>query len=228
MDQFTSFICLTMLSFTNFKLFINNYHIIFMIVDMPILQPAISPIASSLKKMKAPPPSIVMALPPPPPNKGTKYLLFDLYFLIKRRKQRLNLISFADCTSVACSEPLTYTPPGSPCGCVWPIQVKLQLGVSIYTFFPLVSELAQEIAASIRLNHSQVRIMGANAASQELEKSTVLINLVPWEVKFGHTTALIIYNKFWNRQVFIKASLFGPYEVGYVRYPGNISVSPFF
>ncbi|KHG10359.1 Receptor-like serine/threonine-protein kinase ALE2 [Gossypium arboreum] len=166
----------------------NHFH------NMPILQPAISPIASSLKKMKAPPPSIVMALPPPPPNK--------------------------DCTSVACSEPLTYTPPGSPCGCVWPIQVKLQLGVSIYTFFPLVSELAQEIAASIRLNHSQVRIMGANAASQELEKSTVLINLVPWEVKFGHTTALVIYNKFWNRQVFIKASLFGPYEVGYVRYPG--------
>ncbi|PPR87499.1 hypothetical protein GOBAR_AA33194 [Gossypium barbadense] len=166
----------------------NHFH------NMPILQPAISPIASSLKKMKAPPPSIVMALPPPPPNK--------------------------DCTSVACSEPLTYTPPGSPCGCVWPIQVKLQLGVSIYTFFPLVSELAQEIAASIRLNHSQVRIMGANAASQELEKSTVLINLVPWEVKFDYTTALLIYNKFWSRQVFIKASLFGPYEVGYVRYPG--------
>ncbi|XWS18864.1 hypothetical protein CRYUN_Cryun32bG0081600 [Craigia yunnanensis] len=161
---------------------------------VPILQPAISPIASSLKKMKAPPPSVVMALPPPPPNK--------------------------DCTSVTCTEPLTYTPPGSPCGCVWPIQVKLQLGVAIYTFFPLVSELAQEIAASVRLNHSQVRIMGANEASQELEKSTVLINLVPWEVKFDYTTTLLIYKKFWNRQVFIKASLFGPYEVVYVRYPG--------
>ncbi|KAE8700699.1 Receptor-like serine/threonine-protein kinase ALE2 [Hibiscus syriacus] len=138
---------------------------------VPILQPAISPMASSVKKMKAPPPSIVMALPPPPPNK--------------------------DCTSVACSEPLTYTPPGSPCGCVWPIQIKLRLGVSIYTFFPLVSKLAQEIADSVRLNHSQVRIMGANAASQELEKSTVLINLI-----------------------FIKASLFGSYEVAYVHYPG--------
>ncbi|KAK8988731.1 hypothetical protein V6N11_030109 [Hibiscus sabdariffa] len=166
----------------------NHFH------KVPILQPAISPVASSMKKMKAPPPSIVMALPPPPPNK--------------------------DCISVACSEPLTYTPPGSPCGCVWPIQVKLRLGVSIYTFFPLVSELAQEIAASVRLNHSQVRIMGANEASQEQEKSTVLINLVPWEVKFDYTTALLIYKKFWNRQVFIKASLFGPYEVTYVRYPG--------
>ncbi|KAK8581149.1 hypothetical protein V6N12_071389 [Hibiscus sabdariffa] len=166
----------------------NHFH------KVPILQPAISPVASSIKKMKAPPPSIVMALPPPPPNK--------------------------DCISVACSEPLTYTPPGSPCGCVWPIQVKLRLGVSIYTFFPLVSELAQEIAASVRLNHSQVRIMGANEASQEQDKSTVLINLVPWEVKFDYTTALLIYKKFWNRQVFIKASLFGPYEVTYVRYPG--------
>ncbi|GMI91764.1 hypothetical protein like AT5G56890 [Hibiscus trionum] len=161
---------------------------------VPILQPAITPIASSMKKKKARPPPIVMALPPPPPNK--------------------------DCTSVACSDPLTYTPPGSPCGCVWPIQVKLQLGVSIYTFFPLVLELAQEIAASVSLNHSQVRIMGANAGSQELEKSTVLINLVPWEVKFDYTTALLIYKKFWNRQVFIKSSLFGPYKVTYVCYPG--------
>ncbi|KAE8699430.1 Kinase superfamily protein isoform 3 [Hibiscus syriacus] len=62
--------------------------------------------------------------------------------------------------------------------------------------------------------------MGANAASQELEKSTVLINLVPWEVKFDYSTALFIYKKFWNQQVFIKVSLFGPYEVAYVRYPG--------
>ncbi|XVF26974.1 hypothetical protein REPUB_Repub14bG0066500 [Reevesia pubescens] len=161
---------------------------------VPVLQPAISPIGSSMKKMKAPPPSVIVALPPPPPNN--------------------------DCTSVTCTEPLTYTPPGSPCGCVWPIQVKLRLGVAIYTFFPLVSELAQEIAASVRLNHSQVRIMGANAASQELKKSTVLINLVPREVNFDYTTALSISKKFWSRQVFIKASLFGPYEVVYVQYPG--------
>ncbi|XP_021293955.1 receptor-like serine/threonine-protein kinase ALE2 isoform X1 [Herrania umbratica] len=162
--------------------------------NMPTLQPAISPVGSSLENTKGSPAPVVMALPPPPPNK--------------------------DCTSVACTEPLTYTPSGSPCGCVWPIQVKLRLGVAIYTFFPLVSELAQEIAASVRLNHSQVRIMGANAASQELEKSTVLINLVPWEVKFDSSTSLLIYKKFWNRHVFIKPSLFGSYEVVYVRYPG--------
>ncbi|XP_044496878.1 receptor-like serine/threonine-protein kinase ALE2 isoform X2 [Mangifera indica] len=162
--------------------------------SMPFLQPTVSPMSSFYKKKKAPSPSIVMTLPPPPPN--------------------------GDCAMVTCTEPLTYTPPGSACGCVRPIQVKLRLGIAIYTFFPLVSELAEEIAASVGLNHSQVRIMGANAASQQLEKSTVLINLVPRGVKFKDTTAFSIYRKFWKRQMSIKASLFGPYEVLYVRYPG--------
>lgn len=156
--------------------------------------PAMSPFDPSLKKMKAPPPLQILTLPPPPPNE--------------------------DCTSPTCSEPLTYTPAGSPCGCVWPIQVKLRFSVAIDTFFTLVTELAEEIAASVALNHSQVRIMGANAASQELEKSTVLINLVPRGVKFDDSSAFSIYKKFWNRQVLIKPSLFGAYEVLYVHYPG--------
>ncbi|XP_011000800.1 PREDICTED: receptor-like serine/threonine-protein kinase ALE2 isoform X1 [Populus euphratica] len=156
--------------------------------------PAMSPFDPSLKKLKAPPPLQILTLPPPPPNE--------------------------DCASLTCSEPLTYTPAGSRCGCVWPIQVKLRFRVAIYTFFTLVTELAEEIAASVALNHSQVRIMGANAASQELEKSTVLINLVPRGVKFDDSSAFSIYKKFWNRQVLIKPSLFGAYEVLYVRYPG--------
>lgn len=106
---------------------------------------------------------------------------------------------------------------------MWPIQVTLRLGVAIYSFFTLVTELAEEIAASVALSHSQVHIMGANAASQQLEKSTVLINLVPMGVKFSDTTALSIYKKFWNKQVLIKASLFGTYEVLSVHYPGCIS-----
>lgn len=134
----------------------------------------------------------------------------------------MGLILLVDCTSVTCTEPLTYAPSGSPCGCVWPIQVNLRFSVAIYTFFTLVTELAEEIAASVALNHSQVRIMGANAASPQLEKSTVLINLVPLGLKFNDTTALSIYKKFWSRQVLIKASLFGAYEVLYVRYPGHI------
>ncbi|PON48146.1 Mitogen-activated protein kinase kinase kinase [Parasponia andersonii] len=162
--------------------------------NMPIFPPSFSPLGSSMKKTKAPPPSPLLALPPPPPN--------------------------TDCSSVTCTEPLTYTPTGSPCGCVLPIQVKLRLGISIYTFFPLVSELAEEIAASVTLNHSQVRIMGADAATQRLEKTAVLVNLVPKGIKFDSTTAFLIYEKFWRRQVLIKESLFGPYDVLYVHYPG--------
>ncbi|CAB4272395.1 unnamed protein product [Prunus armeniaca] len=162
--------------------------------NMPVFPPTVSPVGSSLKNTKAPPPSPILALPPPPPSE--------------------------DCSSITCTEPLTYTPLGSSCGCVRPIQVQLQLGVAIYTFFPLVSELAEEIAASVALNHSQVRIMGADAVSQQLEKSAVLINLVPTGITFDGTTAFQIYEKFWRRQVSIKPSLFGDYEVFYVHYPG--------
>ncbi|KAM7255651.1 hypothetical protein ACFE04_008549 [Oxalis oulophora] len=163
---------------------------------VPVFPPSISPLSPSLPtKKQAPPLAPVMTLPPPPPND--------------------------DCASIlTCSEPLTSTPPGSACGCVWPIQVKLQLDVAIYTFFPLVSELADEIAAGIGLNHSQVRITGADAASLEQEKTTVLIDLVPHGGKFSDVIAFSIYKSFWQRRVHIKPSLFGDYEVSYVQYPG--------
>ncbi|KAH1240180.1 Receptor-like serine/threonine-protein kinase ALE2 [Glycine max] len=163
-------------------------------LDVPSPSPRISPLGSSLKKKKTPPPAYTLVLPPPPPNK--------------------------DCLSMTCSEPLTYTPPGSPCGCVWPLQVKLHINIAIYKVFPLVSELAKEIAASVLLNHSQVRIVGADAANQQLEKTTVLIDLVPKGVKFDDTTAFLIYKKFWHREILIDASVFGAYEVLYVHYPG--------
>lgn len=123
---------------------------------------------------------------------------------------------------MTCTEPMTYTPPGLPCSCVWPIQVELRLGVALYTFFPLVSELAKEIATSIQLNHGQVRIMGADSVSQQqLEKTIVIINLVPRGLKFGDSFAFSIYRKFWHKEIPIKSSLFGDYEVLYVHYPGN-------
>lgn len=103
---------------------------------------------------------------------------------------------------------------------MWPIQVRLSIGVALYTFFPLVTELAKEIAAGLSLNQSQVRIMGANAASQDLQKTVVLINLVPPKENFDPTTAFSIYRKFWKREVFIETSLFGDHETLYVRYPG--------
>lgn len=62
--------------------------------------------------------------------------------------------------------------------------------------------------------------MGADATTQQLEKTTVLINLVPQGVKFDDTTALLIYKKFWQREILSDSSTFGSYEVLYVHYPG--------
>ncbi|XP_057735691.1 receptor-like serine/threonine-protein kinase ALE2 [Arachis stenosperma] len=164
-------------------------------LNVPSHSPRIAPLSSSLKKTKAQPPAAYsFVLPPPPPNK--------------------------DCLSMTCSDPLTYTPPSSPCGCVLPLQVKLQIGIAISKFFPLVSKLAEEVAAGLSLNRSQVRIVGADAANLQLEKTNVLINLVPTGVKFNDTTAFSIYQKLWHKKVLRHASIFGAYEVLYVQYPG--------
>ncbi|XP_076895925.1 uncharacterized protein LOC143548720 [Bidens hawaiensis] len=156
--------------------------------------PAISPSSSSLTKDAAAPPSSVFMLPSPPPNE--------------------------DCTAVTCTQPLTYTPAGSPCACVWPIEIKLLLMISPYQFFPLVSELAHEIATSVSLNASQARITGANAVGNQLDSTIVLINLVPLNRNFDAPTSYTIYQKFWQKQLSIKKSLFGMYEVVNVTYPG--------
>ncbi|GAA0142988.1 hypothetical protein LIER_03768 [Lithospermum erythrorhizon] len=157
---------------------------------VPIKSPEVTHSHSISKFPKMP----VQALPPPPPNE--------------------------DCASLTCSEPFTNGPSGSPCRCILPIQVGLRLGVALYTFFPLVSELAAEISAGDFLDQSQVRIMGANEASQDPEKTIVLTDLVPLGEKFDNITANLIFQRFWHKQVDIKTSLFGNYEVLYVRYPG--------
>ncbi|KAL8043359.1 hypothetical protein ABFX02_09G114900 [Erythranthe guttata] len=161
----------------------------------PSPSPTVSPTSSPIvNNEKTPPPLPSMALPPPPPNQG--------------------------CVSLTCTEPLTYKPAGAPCGCVWPIEIRLRFSISLYNFFPLVASLAEEIATTIPLNRSQVRILGADAADQQLEKTTVLINLVPLDETFTDATAFTIYRKFWKRELSIKASTFGSYQVMYVRYPG--------
>ncbi|ERN12903.1 hypothetical protein AMTR_s00050p00189150 [Amborella trichopoda] len=126
-----------------------------------------------------------------------------------------------DCDQVTCSDPLTSTPIGSPCGCVLPMQVELSLGVAPYAVFPLVEELEIEVAAGTYLKQSQVRIMGANALSQDQEKTVVNIDLVPLGERFDNTTALLTYDRFWRKKVVIDKILFGDYEVIYVRYPGS-------
>ncbi|KAF9680479.1 hypothetical protein SADUNF_Sadunf06G0125300 [Salix dunnii] len=125
-----------------------------------------------------------------------------------------------NCSATVCTEPYTNTPLGSSCGCVLPMQVGLSVSVALYTFFPLVSELAQEIATGVFIKQSQVHIIGANAASQQPKKTIILIDLVPLEERFDNTTSLFIYQRFWHKQVVINPSIFGDYEVLYVRYLG--------
>lgn len=133
----------------------------------------------------------------------------------------------ADCTALACAEPLTDGPPKAPCVCVLPMRIGLRLSVALYTFFPLVSELAAEISVGVFLDPSQVRIMGANSASQYPEKTIVLIDLVPLGEKIDNTTAFLTSQRFWHKQVVINFSLFGDYDVLYVQYPGiELSLMP--
>ncbi|XP_031477357.1 receptor-like serine/threonine-protein kinase ALE2 isoform X3 [Nymphaea colorata] len=155
----------------------------------------VSPSPSPSEKPRKPAvPLPARVLPPPPPNQ--------------------------DCEQFECREPYTNSPPGSACGCVLPMQIGLRLSVALYTFFPLVSELALEVANGVQMNASQVRIMGANADSQQQDKTVVLINLVPLTPRFSTNTALSIYEKFWHKQVAINNVSFGDYEVLYIRYPG--------
>ncbi|KAI4330681.1 hypothetical protein MLD38_028943 [Melastoma candidum] len=161
----------------------------------PTSSQAIPPAESTMGKNKRamPPPSMLM-FPPPPPND--------------------------DCATVTCTEPLTYTPAGVPCGCVWPIQVKLHLAMALYTFFPLVSELAKEVAAGLSMDRGQVRIIGADSDSRWLTRTTVMIDLVPKGIRFTKATALSVYERFRNNEIRLNSSMFGTYEVSSVRYAG--------
>ncbi|XP_058073965.1 receptor-like serine/threonine-protein kinase ALE2 isoform X2 [Magnolia sinica] len=163
-------------------------------IEVPIYPPTIYSSGSSPRKPRIPARSPARALPPPPPNQ--------------------------DCSALSCREPLTNTPPGSPCGCVLPMQVGLRLGVALLTFFTLVAELAQEIASGVFMKQSQVRIMGANTAIQNPGETDVFLDLVPFGEKFDNITTFLMYENFWHKRVVIKISIFGDYQVLYVRYPG--------
>lgn len=124
-------------------------------------------------------------------------------------------------------EPLTATPIGSPCGCVFPMKVKLVLGVALYSLFPVVNELEIEIAAGTYLKQSQVKIMGATADSQNQGRTIVEVNLVPLEDKFDSTTASLIHDRFLKKKVPLNETLYGTYDVMQISYPGiQLSLSP--
>ncbi|KAG0484983.1 hypothetical protein HPP92_008830 [Vanilla planifolia] len=131
-----------------------------------------------------------------------------------------------NCEQISCSDPLTRTPIGSPCGCVYPIKVIIDLGVAPILLFPQIAELEVEVASGTFLKQSQVRIMGADASVHSQDKTTVTIYLVPLGERFDKMTALLIYDRFWQKKVQISTSIFGDYDVISVFYPGLPSSLP--
>ncbi|KAF5960713.1 hypothetical protein HYC85_001922, partial [Camellia sinensis] len=126
-----------------------------------------------------------------------------------------------------CAEPFTSNPLDSPCGCVFPMKVRLLLDVSLYAIFPVVRELEIEIAEGTYLKQSQVIIIGASADSENQGRTVVDINLVPLGEKFDNTSAMLTYERFWQKKVPLNKTLFGNYEVMYINYPGLPSSPPF-
>ncbi|ONM28904.1 Protein kinase superfamily protein [Zea mays] len=147
-----------------------------------------------LPEPKAPSAHPIWTLPPPPPN--------------------------SDCNSLSCPEPLTDPPAGAPCACVLPIRVGIRLSVDLYSFFPLVSDFAEEVASGVNMAQRQVRVMGANVAGDQPDKTMVLVDLVPVQVKFDNATAFSAFESLWSKKVSLKPSVFGNYEILYVVYPG--------
>ncbi|CAK9192679.1 unnamed protein product [Sphagnum troendelagicum] len=168
----------------------------------PVPVPHIPPASVSVPPAHPPPPTPTVFPPPPipmvfPPPSNNSH----------------------ECTSL-CPAGYTNSVPGSPCGCVIPIQVELQLGINLETLFPLVSEFAKELAVGLFLLPSQVRIVGAKAADQNQEETDVSADFVPLVTKFDNTTADLLSSRFWNHQVMLNDTLFGSYSVISITYPG--------
>ncbi|XP_015688161.1 receptor-like serine/threonine-protein kinase ALE2 isoform X2 [Oryza brachyantha] len=159
----------------------------------PHVSPTLPPIPPKTAP-KAPSAHPIWALPPPPPN--------------------------LDCNSLACPEPLTEPPAGAPCVCVLPIKVGIRLSVDLYSFFPLVSDFAEDVSSGINMAQRQVRVMGANVAGDQPDKTVVLVDLVPMQVKFDNATAFSTFESLWSKKVSLRPSVFGDYEILYVVYPG--------
>ncbi|WJX11894.1 Receptor-like serine/threonine-protein kinase ale2 [Trifolium repens] len=120
---------------------------------------------------------------------------------------------------LSCRDPLTETPFGSPCGCVFPMKVGLLLDTASLVVFPVVNELEIELASGTYLKHSQVRIMGVSADISNQGRTVVDIDLVPLSEKFDNKTVVLIYRRFSHKKIHLNRSLFGDYTLLYITYP---------
>ncbi|WJX96526.1 hypothetical protein P8452_77722 [Trifolium repens] len=191
-----------------------------------IHSPALTPSASNYKHhhsrhvITIPAPASSYMVSPPISRSRDRAISPSLSPTTGGKRHHFPLPLNSDCLSTVCTEPYVTSPLGATCRCVWPIHVGLRLSVSLYTLFPLVSELVSELSSGIFMKQSQVRITGASAANQQPDKTVVLIELVPLGEKFDNTTAFLTSERFWHKKVVIKASYFGYYDVLYVNYPG--------
>ena len=131
------------------------------------------------------------------------------------------LMGFLTACDQICIEPLTATPIGSPCGCVFPMKVRLLLDVATLSVFPVMRELEIEIAEGTYLEQSQVKIMGVIADSQNQESTVVDINLVPLGEKFDNSTVVLTSDRVWLKKLPLNTTFFSNYEVLYISYPGT-------
>ncbi|CAM0943014.1 unnamed protein product [Alopecurus aequalis] len=124
------------------------------------------------------------------------------------------------CSSTICAEPMSSTPIGSPCGCVLPLSVIVDIDVAPYLLFMHTAELEVEVAAGTFLKQSQVKIMAAIPSVQDDQKTRVTFYLVPLREHFDSYTAYLISDRFWHKKVQINSSIFGDYDVINITYPG--------
>ena len=131
------------------------------------------------------------------------------------------LMDFLAACDQICIEPLTATPIDSPCGCVFPMKVRLLLDVATLSVFPVMRELEIEITEGTCLEQIQVKIMGVIANSQNQESTVVDINLVPLGKKFDNTTAILTSDRVWHHKLPLHTTFFSNYEVLYISYPST-------
>jgi hypothetical protein len=92
--------------------------------------------------------------------------------------------------------------------------------VDLYSFFPLVSDFAEEVGSGVNMARRQVRVMGANVAGDQPDKTVVLVHLVPMHLNFDNATAFLAFQRLLSKRIPLKPSVFGDYEILYVVYPG--------
>lgn len=100
----------------------------------------------------------------------------------------------------------------------------MDIGVAPFVLFTHTAELEVEVAAGTFLRQSQVKIMAVYPTNQDQQKTRVTIYLVPLGERFDNTTAVLIYERLWQKKMPINMSIFGDYQVVYVQYPGNFAI----